>query len=123
MCIRDRYNSERKIPIDPTVSIEIEKYKDFIFKKIGYKLENDPLFYTTGGKALSQQSMAYAFKIIRKCLNAHPLGYDHVRLYDFRHTMACRTIKKWLLNKENEMCIRDSFRLTCKTELDLDKFV
>lgn len=64
-------------------------------------MENDPLFYTTGGKALSQQSMAYAFKIIRKCLNAHPLGYDHVRLYDFRHTMACRTIKKWLLNKEN----------------------
>lgn len=96
-----KYNSERKIPIDPTVSIEIEKYKDFIFKKIGYKLENDPLFYTTGRKALSQQSMAYAFKIIRKCLNAHPLGYDHVRLYDFRHTMACRTIKKWLLNKEN----------------------
>ena len=55
----------------------------------------EAFFYTTGGTPLTEYALAYAFKLIRPCIKASPTGYRYVRLYDFRHTMACNTIRRW----------------------------
>lgn len=96
-----KFHKERIIPIDSSVSQVIHKYKAWITKKIGYTAPNEALFYTTNGVPLTERSMAYAFNQIRQCIDAKPIGYPNIRLYDFRHTMACRTVKKWLLNNED----------------------
>ena len=74
--------------------------KDRGYKELGLKSSKDPFFYTTGGKKLTESSLAYAFKLIRSCINSNPTGYPYVRLYDFRHTFACNTILRW--NEQGE---------------------
>ena len=38
----------------------------------------------------------YAFKLIRDCIGAEPMGHPTVRLMDFRHSFACRIVMEWL---------------------------
>ena len=75
-------------------------YHQWIEEKLGLKLSKNPFFYTTGDKKLTESSLAYAFKLIRPCINSNPTGYPYVRLYDFRHTFACNTILRW--NEQGE---------------------
>lgn len=91
-----KYSKERYIPIEKSVIEKLSEYKLWIEQKIGTRSPNDAFFYTTGGEPLTQRSLAYAFSQIRHCINAKPVGYPYVRLYDFRHTMACNAISRWL---------------------------
>ena len=50
---------------------------------------------------MTESSLAYAFKLIRPCINSKSTGYPYVRLYDFRHTFACNTILRWNAQGEN----------------------
>ena len=75
-------------------------YHQWIEEKLGLKSSKNPFFYTTGDKKLTESSLAYAFKLIRPCINSNPTGYPYVRLYDFRHTFACNTILRW--NEQGE---------------------
>ena len=92
---KTKFNKERYIPVDTSVTEHLSEYHQWITEKLGPKKQEDFFFYTTGGRPLSGQSLSYAFNLIRGCINAVPIGYPCVRLYDFRHSMACRTIKKW----------------------------
>lgn len=93
--IKTKFFKDRIVPIDVSVSKQLYDYKCWIEEKIGVKGSEEPFFYTTGGIPLSHNGLAYAFRKIRGCINAKPLGYPNVRLYDFRHTMACNTIRRW----------------------------
>ncbi len=92
---RTKFSKERYIPIHESVSKQLYKYLQWIEKKLGLRFLADAFFYTTGGKTLTESSLAYAFKLIRPRINATTIGYPCVRLYDFRHTFACNTILKW----------------------------
>lgn len=74
---------------------KLSDYKSWIESKIGIRFLDDAFFYNTGGIPINLRSVEDAFKLIRRCINAEPVGYKNVRLYDFRHTMACNTIRKW----------------------------
>lgn len=91
-----KYSKERYVPLDSSVIQKLGDYKLWIEQQIGMRSPDDAFFYTTGGKPLTERSLAYAFKMIRPCINAQPTGYPFVRLYDFRHTMACNTIHRWM---------------------------
>lgn len=90
-----KFHKERYIPLDYSVTQQLVKYLNWIESILGERQADDPFFYTTGGKALKERSLHYAFKLIRSFIDAKPKGYTYVRLYDFRHTMACNTIKRW----------------------------
>ncbi len=90
-----KFTKERYIPIDDSVSDKLYEYKNFIGKTVGEQAPEAAFFYMTGGKPLTKRALAHAFMLIRPCINAHPTGYPAVRLYDFRHTMACNTIRRW----------------------------
>lgn len=92
---KTKFSKERIIPIDASVTQKLMDYKSWIINRLGYKLPTDAFFYTTGGIPLKENALAYAFKLIRPCIGAIPIGYPYVRLYDFRHTMACNTIRRW----------------------------
>lgn len=92
---KTKFSKERFISIDSSVVKKLKNYKLWINKKLGCKTSTDAFFYTTGGVPLTKSALTYAFKLIRPCINANPTGYPYVRLYDFRHTMACNTISRW----------------------------
>ncbi|OPJ60574.1 tyrosine-type recombinase/integrase [Clostridium oryzae] len=91
-----KFSKERYVPFDYSVAKKLSEYKSWIEQKLGVLRLDRPFFYTTNGKPLTKRSLAYAFKLIRDCLDANPIGYPYVRLYDFRHTMACNTIRHWM---------------------------
>jgi len=90
-----KFSKERFVPITDSVMQKLANYKSFIESKIGLRSMNDPFFYNTGGSPINIRSVEYAFKLIRGSIDAKPIGYKNVRLYDFRHTMVCNTIYKW----------------------------
>lgn len=92
---KTKFSKDRLVPIHPTTVHKLSDYKSWIVGRLGYKHPAEPFFYTTGGIPLKESGLAYAFKLIRSCIGAAPTGYSYVRLYDFRHTMACNTIRKW----------------------------
>ncbi len=90
-----KFSKERFVPVDETVAEKLLNYKLWISNKLGPNRPTDAFFYTTGGIPLKKSALSYAFKLIRTCIRATPIGYPYVRLYDFRHTMACNTIRRW----------------------------
>lgn len=91
-----KFSKERYVPFDHSVAKKLSEYKAWIEHKLGVLSSDRPFFYTTNGKPLTKQSLSYAFQLIRDCIDANPIGYPYVRLYDFRHTMACNTIRHWM---------------------------
>lgn len=98
---KTKFSKERYIPIHESVAKQLYFYRQWLEGKMGEEVLKDAFFYTTGGKKLTESSLAYAFKLIRPCINANPAGYPYVRLYDFRHTFACNTILRWHRNSED----------------------
>lgn len=90
-----KYSKERFVPITESVVQKLTDYKSWIERKIGIRSLDDAFFYNTGGIPINLRSVENAFKLIRRSINADPIGYKNVRLYDFRHTMACNTIQRW----------------------------
>lgn len=99
MIRRSKFNKDRIVTILPEVSERLKKYRENV-EEIYPVLKNpDPensFFVTTGGKPFSRRKFEYAFNLIRDVIDVSDSGYDHARLYDFRHTFATRTIKNWL---------------------------
>lgn len=92
---KTKFSKDRLVPIHPSTAHKLSDYKPWVIDRLGHKHPMEPFFYTTGGVPLKENALAYAFKLIRPCIGAAPTGYPYVRLYDFRHTMACNTIRKW----------------------------
>lgn len=91
-----KFAKERLIPVTSSVIQELIIYKDWIEGVIGKINPDKQLFRTTAGKPMTEQTLAYAFKTIRKNICAVPKEYPNVRLYDFRHTFACNIILEWV---------------------------
>lgn len=90
-----KFSKERFVPISKSVLQKLVEYKSWIDNKIGLRSLDDALFYNTDGKPMEYRVVSYAFQIISKCINDKPIGYKNIRLYDFRHTMAYNTLRKW----------------------------
>lgn len=91
-----KFSKDRTIPITSSTAREMSAYKEWINTVLGVKSPEAPFFYTTGGKPMTERCLRYAFSLIRDSIGASPKGYPKVRLYDFRHTLACNTILRWL---------------------------
>lgn len=96
-----KLHKDRTIPIHESMSIKIKEYILFLNDHKIYPNENDTLFYTTNQKPFSLSKIQYTFKLIRCGITHEDSDYTNVRLYDFRHSFASRTIYQWLNNKED----------------------
>ena len=98
---RTKYNKERIIPIAPDVSGQLSDYRKKV-ENISTRVKHSSNFFvTTGGKPFTRPLFTYAFQKIRDIIDVSDSGYEHARLYDFRHTFATRTIRSWLENNED----------------------
>lgn len=78
-------------------------YYSALFDKEPYLKEASQgiLYRMFNGVALKANALQYAFQKIRDCVGVGNSEYKHVRLYDFRHTFATRTITKWIEQNED----------------------
>jgi site-specific recombinase XerD len=103
--IRDtKFKKDRLIPLHPTVAEKLRLYSQFLKEKLPNRSDDKYFFVTTCGKRFNTRAFEYAFQQIRTCLL--PSGQDswagrNPRLYDIRHSFACRTIQRWLENGDN----------------------
>lgn len=91
-----KFNKDRIIPVLPDVSEQLLIYRKKV-ELLSVNVAHNPSFFvTTRGKPLKRDAFEYAFQKIRDVIDVSDSGYEHARLYDFRHTFATRTIKNWL---------------------------
>lgn len=96
-----KFNKDRIVPVLPTVSKQLALYREKVEAMSPSPIKTDAFFITTNGAALKANAFEYAFQKIRDCVDTGNSEYEHVRLYDFRHTFATRTIRKWLEQNED----------------------
>ena len=95
MVRKSKFNKDRIIPIAEDVSSRLRYYRtrvSCISDKANRRAE---FFLSTGGSPTNLRALEYAFQKIRDEVDVSDSGYAHARLYDFRHTFATRTIKRW----------------------------
>jgi len=99
-----KFHKDRLVPLHQTVLEQLKNYDSELKGKIPGRLEDHFFFVTTNGRQFNTRAFEYAFQQLRSCLM--PDGENNwnrrpPRLYDIRHSFACRTILKWLENGEN----------------------
>lgn len=96
-----KFNKSRIVPIQTDVSKQLLLYRKRVTLLSSHAGLENAFFVTTGGVPLKRDAFEYAFRKIRDVIDVSDSDYDHARLYDFRHSFATRTIKKWLENGED----------------------
>ena len=91
-----KFMKDRIIPISTTTASALKSYLQYIENKVGHRTSDDMFFYNTHGCPMKSRDLAYAFKVIRREMTKLDEKYSNIRLYDFRHTLASDTIRKWL---------------------------
>jgi integrase len=99
-----KFYKERLVPLHQTVSEQLKNYDLELKRRLAGRSEDDSFFVTMNGRPFNLRAFEYAFTLLRPCLlldgkkdwNRRP-----PRLYDIRHTFACRTILKWLESGED----------------------
>jgi integrase len=91
-----KFKKDSMVPISPSAVANLSEYHSVVSHQVGQRNRDAHFFVTTGGKPLTTSTLQYAFKILRNCIAAEPVGHPAVRLTDFRHTFASRTIASWL---------------------------
>lgn len=95
MVRKSKFNKDRIIPIAENVSLHLRYYRAQVSLISGKAIRHDKFFLSTGGRPTNLRALEYAFQKIRDAVDVSDSGYAHARLYDFRHTFATRTIKRW----------------------------
>ncbi|MCW2279522.1 tyrosine-type recombinase/integrase [Heliophilum fasciatum] len=99
-----KFFKERLIPLHPSAIKELENYNLEIQRK-SYRCSQDDFFFVTShGKPFNLRAFEYAFQLLRHCLlpdGVKDWNRRSPRLYDIRHTFACRTILKWYESGED----------------------
>lgn len=93
-----KFKKDRIVPLHPTVTAELTKYRSFITAKLGQRSSTDYFFVSSYGHRFNTRSFEYAFQLIRPILHSDSM-HDNprkIRLYDVRHTFACETVRHWL---------------------------
>lgn len=101
MVRKSKFNKDRIIPITEDVSQKLNEYRHQITKINSKALDQGSFFLTTGARTSNLRAFEYAFQKIRDVVDVSDSGYEHARLYDFRHTFATRTIKRWYEHGED----------------------
>jgi integrase len=102
-----KFKKDRLVPIHQTTANELIRYRNFIINKLGLRSGDEYFFVSSYGKRFNTRAFEYAFRLIRPILYANDVDAKlaseprNIRLYDFRHTFACETIKKWLENGDD----------------------
>lgn len=96
-----KFNKSRLVPIRADVSEQLGLYRKSVVSLSPRAALGSAFFVTTGGMPLKRDAFEYAFRKIRDVIDVSDSDYDHARLYDFRHTFATRTIKRWLDHGED----------------------
>lgn len=94
-----KFKKDRLIQLHPSVSEKLNLYLQFLAKKLLKRSPEQFFFVTTCGRDFNTRAFEYAFKQIRTCLLPQTQSEwtgRRPRLYDIRHTFACRTIQRWL---------------------------
>jgi integrase len=90
-----KFRKSRYVPLHSMVCNELSKYADLRNQHLPV-VHNPAFFLLDNGKALQYRQVLYAFHQIRA-----QLGWDvcfsgrRPRLYDLRHTFACRRLLAW----------------------------
>lgn len=95
MVRKSKFNKDRVVPISQDVSNHLKDYRSKLPVLCGKPPHPADFFLTTGGRATNLRAFEYAFQKIRDVVDTSDSGYEHARLYDFRHTFATRTLKRW----------------------------
>ena len=95
MVRKSKFNKDRIIPIAEDVSWHLRYYRAQVSRISDETNRRAEFFLSTGGRSTNLRALEYAFQKIRDEVDVSDSGYDHARLYDFRHTFATRTIKRW----------------------------
>ena len=92
-----KFKKDRLIPLHPSVIEKLKYYQAFISNKYGKHQVDDYFFVTSYGHHFNTRSFEYAFQLIRPCIyNTKRIFSRNPRLYDLRHTFACRAIQNWM---------------------------
>lgn len=88
-----KFHKSRRVPLHPSAIKPLTTYR----LECERRMRRPPLsfFVMEGGRPLRYVHACYAFQCLR-----HALGWDHAtgrlpRLYDLRHTFACRCLLRW----------------------------
>ena len=98
-----KFKKDRMVPMHATVTAELAGYRRYIAEKLGQRGKSDYFFVSSYGHVFNTRAFEYAFQLIRPVLyndSAHDKT-KRIRLYDFRHTFACETIRRWLETGED----------------------
>lgn len=95
MVRKSKFNKDRIIPITEDVSHHLKDYRIQLSSMSSKAFCHKDFFLTTGGRKTNLRAFEYAFQKIRDVIDVSDSGYNHARLYDFRHSFATRTIKRW----------------------------
>jgi site-specific recombinase XerD len=101
-----KFKKDRMVPLHPTVTEKLADYSCFIEQKLGQRSDIDYFFVSSYGHRFNTRAFEYAFQLIRQILPARGrrkqcVSTRNYRLYDFRHTFACETIRHWLESGED----------------------
>lgn len=96
-----KFNKDRLVPIDTSVAEQLKDYRQKVEMLSPNTASTDSFFVNTNGIPLKYDALRYAFNTIRGCVSPRDSEYKNVRLYDFRHTFATRTISIWLNQNED----------------------
>jgi integrase len=99
-----KFHKDRLVPLHQTVLEQLKKYDLKLKGKLPGRSENDFFFITTNGRQFNLRAFEYAFQQLRPCLMSdagNEWNGRSPRLYDIRHTFACRTIIKWIQSGED----------------------
>lgn len=95
MVRKSKFNKDRVIPIAEDVSLQLRYYRTRVSRISDKANRRTEFFLSTGGRSTNLRALEYAFQKIRDDVDVSDSGYAHARLYDFRHTFATRTIRRW----------------------------
>lgn len=90
-----KFNKSRIVPLADSVINALANYADF---RDTYTIRSrtDCFLVSEQGLAMKSSVVHYTFRKIRDCIALHAASNGRKpRLYDLRHTFACRVIERW----------------------------
>jgi integrase len=90
-----KFQKTRLVPLHPSVAAKLDSYIGFRDQCVPLS-ESDTLFVSARGTALNYSTVRNTFRTLCKRLGWKPEdGRRRPRMYDLRHTFACRRLLQW----------------------------
>lgn len=92
---RTKFRKSRLVPLHPTVAAQVDSYTRFRDQQLPLA-EPGPLLVSDQGSPLKYSTVRSTFRALCQQLDWKSNGgRQRPRLYDFRHTFACRRLLQW----------------------------